>query len=471
MADPKVVSASPVKSFFVQMLTRDIELADAILDLLDNCIDGVLRMAGKGCDNPYSNHSIDIEMSSLAFTISDDCGGIPLNILKTYAFRMGREPTMPKDAVATVGTFGIGMKRAIFKMGTRCEVLTHSKQDFDAGQKRVCKVAITPDWVKDEKNWDIPYELVAESKYKEFGTRIKISDLNESTRKEFNCERSGFDEKMRQQIAVTYGFMISKGLRISVNGKQVSSVPMMLKCGGDVAPYVYKCKMGNVDVFLAIGITTPLTEGDGTPEDSGSAKYSAQSAGWTVMCNDRVVLYADKSILTGWGEAGVPQFHPQYNSISGIVAFNSNDVRALPTTTTKRGVDAANPVYLAVKNFMREGTKACVKFTNDWKRRESEVRDKISTVRSVPFQKMKEGGRDARSPINYVKMGKGLPGFVSKAKLPTPPRVDAAKSLCSLSIEKNKLHVVADYLGLSSASARVVAQAAFDHVYEEAIES
>lgn len=30
------VDASPVKSFFVQMLTRDIELSDAILDLLDS---------------------------------------------------------------------------------------------------------------------------------------------------------------------------------------------------------------------------------------------------------------------------------------------------------------------------------------------------------------------------------------------------------------------------------------------------
>ena len=31
--------ASPTKRFFVSMLTRDINLADAILDLLDNCLD------------------------------------------------------------------------------------------------------------------------------------------------------------------------------------------------------------------------------------------------------------------------------------------------------------------------------------------------------------------------------------------------------------------------------------------------
>ncbi len=41
------VNASPVKSFFVYMLTRDIKLEEAILDLLDNCVDGILRSGGR----------------------------------------------------------------------------------------------------------------------------------------------------------------------------------------------------------------------------------------------------------------------------------------------------------------------------------------------------------------------------------------------------------------------------------------
>lgn len=38
------VDAAPVKSFFVEMLTRDIALDDAILDLLDNCVDGIVTI-------------------------------------------------------------------------------------------------------------------------------------------------------------------------------------------------------------------------------------------------------------------------------------------------------------------------------------------------------------------------------------------------------------------------------------------
>ena len=468
MSEIAVVNASPVKSFFVQMLTRDIELSDAILDLLDNCIDGVLRTSKPNTSNPYEGYKISIEMSTTSFTISDNCGGIPLEILKNYAFRMGRDESMPKDKVATVGTFGIGMKRAIFKMGERCEVITKSKIDFDNGAKNVCKVIIPPDWLTNEKEWDIPYVLMASSAYKNFGTRIHVSDLREGTRKLFDCERSGFDEKMRQQISVTYGFMISKGLEIVVNGLKVASVPLVLKHGDEVSPYIYKAKFGKVDVFLAVGLTAPLSEGDGTPEDGGPSKYSAQCAGWTVMCNDRVVLYADKSILTGWGEAGVPLFHPQYNSICGIVAFNSNDVRLLPTTTTKRGVDAANPVYLAVKNFMREGTRACVKFTNDWKKREAEVKDKISIVRAVSFQDMKEGAQSAMKPTKYSKAGNGYPGYIAKARLPTPPHKESSKVSCQVSVEKTCVDIVAKYLQVSPPVLRTVVQEAFNYVYEEA---
>ena len=42
----KPVTTRPVKRFFVDMLTRDIALEDAILDLLDNCVDGILRNIG-----------------------------------------------------------------------------------------------------------------------------------------------------------------------------------------------------------------------------------------------------------------------------------------------------------------------------------------------------------------------------------------------------------------------------------------
>ena len=46
-------NAFPAKRFFVEMLTRDIDLGDAILDLLDNCVDGAIRTGRTSEERPY----------------------------------------------------------------------------------------------------------------------------------------------------------------------------------------------------------------------------------------------------------------------------------------------------------------------------------------------------------------------------------------------------------------------------------
>ena len=114
------VDSSPTKEFFVEMLTRDIDLTDAILDLLDNCLDGVLRKRGsmdiKRDDFDYSGFEANITIEKDCFIIQDNCGGISKSIAINSAFRMGRDSTKVLDEnLPTVGIYGIGMKRAIFK--------------------------------------------------------------------------------------------------------------------------------------------------------------------------------------------------------------------------------------------------------------------------------------------------------------------------------------------------------------------
>src|SRR5690606_37009001 len=105
------IDASPTKDFFVSMLTRDITLEDAILDLLDNCVDGILRNDLTATRNtPYQNRYSHIIISADHFSITDNCGGIPW-AQKEYAFRMGRPPDAAKPDLPTVGVYGIGMKR------------------------------------------------------------------------------------------------------------------------------------------------------------------------------------------------------------------------------------------------------------------------------------------------------------------------------------------------------------------------
>ena len=151
---PNTLNASPAKSFFVEMLTRDIEREDAILDLLDNCIDGIQRLIQdrQMSETPYQDFWAKITFSKNCFEIEDNCGGIPLDIAESYAFRMGR-PHNHANEFYTIGTYGIGMKRSIFKMGRAAEVISNTQEDS-------FKVTISPNWLSDDLDWNLPCEKV-----------------------------------------------------------------------------------------------------------------------------------------------------------------------------------------------------------------------------------------------------------------------------------------------------------------------
>src|ERR1700721_1934299 len=107
LPDPKRINASPTKEFFIYMITRDIPLTRAILDLVDNSVDGARRMRA---DGNFEGLWVRVELDKEHFKVVDNCGGIPVDVARSYAFRFGR----PKNAPPThgsVGQFGVGMKR------------------------------------------------------------------------------------------------------------------------------------------------------------------------------------------------------------------------------------------------------------------------------------------------------------------------------------------------------------------------
>src|SRR3954470_6436810 len=102
------VEAGPTKQFFVSMITRDIALQPAIVDLVDNSVDGARRLRG---DGDLTGLEVSLRYSGTEFVIEDNCGGIDLDTARRYAFKFGRPDAAPGVA-HSVGQFGVGMKRA-----------------------------------------------------------------------------------------------------------------------------------------------------------------------------------------------------------------------------------------------------------------------------------------------------------------------------------------------------------------------
>lgn len=354
--------AVPTKQFFVSMLTRDISLADAILDLVDNCLDGALRLAN-GNEVDYSKHSVSIKLANETFIIEDNCGGIPREIAKNYAFKMGREPNDDRDSQnETIGMYGVGMKRAIFKMGRDAKVKTRHGDD-------AFEVPITSDWL-DNKDWDpLPILDLQETEFPDgAGTIVEVTSLYPGVARHFVNE--AFLNELRTSIAEHFTMFLQRGLSISVNDLPIDPirVEVLVTDGTDgPAPFVFEKTIDDVIVSITVGLNT----GRGLPSDDDEATdferdRSAATAGWTVFCNDRAVIVGDKSRLTGWGD-GIPLYHYQFSIITGIVEFRSKYADKLPVTTTKRALDTLSDVWLQALVKMKEGMRVWINYTNNWK--------------------------------------------------------------------------------------------------------
>lgn len=436
----KIAKAFPAKRFFVDMLVRDIELQDAILDLLDNCVDGAMRSTQSGTANPnrpYDGFSADIDFSHDHFSIRDNCGGIPIALAEQYAFRMGRADLNRDSNIPTVGVYGIGMKRAIFKLGKNSVIKSQTEQGGFS-------VEITPAWLDSDDDWELPLSETPKT-LESTGTEITVTQLRDGIPRIF-ADETDFEHTLKSSISAYYGFIIEKGFTVRVNGESISPIKVSLiideqnlATKDGISPYVYRGQIDGVDVALSIGLYRSLPS-ESEEEEALQGRPSTEKAGWTIVCNDRVVLFADKTRVTGWGEATVPQYHTQFISIAGTVVFRSNDASKLPLTTTKRGIDGNSELYLSVKEFMREGLKLYTDFTNKWKRSSKELQNVNARLATLSAEIT-----HSIIPESSWSNVRGIGGQKYKPNLPIPKEDDPLRQV-RFSRKISDINAVAAYL-------------------------
>jgi hypothetical protein len=358
---------------------------------------------------------------------------------------MGRPNNNVDNDIYTIGTYGIGMKRSIFKMGRASEVISKTEKDS-------FKVTIYPDWLTDDMNWDLPFELIDEPALKENGTLIKITGLHQSIINAFSSPQSILSNSLVSKISHYYSYIIHKGFTVSINEVKVIPEPLKLLWDGAdqigqqniIAPYLYAMEKDGVEIKLAVGFYRATASEEEVNNEMKGNRRSSETAGWTIVCNDRVVLYCDKTRLTGWGEEKVPSYHPQFIAISGFVYFRSPDARKLPITTTKRGIDASSDIYLYVKKFMREGLKIFTSYTNKWKENRLEEKERIQKTKSVdPNALFREIPSEKWTPVRkrtYER--KYLPSLPT----PEPQNGEVSKKNIRFSRPEKEIKIVAEYL-------------------------
>lgn len=424
----KVIHADATKDFFVTMITRDISLRDCIFDLLDNAIDGARRSLSSNERRPFDGYIINIDFDKGSFVIRDNCGGIRLSDAIDYAFHFGRRPDSPADVKGGIGLYGIGMKRAIFKIGKKSDVTSHAD---DASFKVVIDVAA---WEKSSQ-WDFEYEDVDRSR--DLGTEISISRINDGVAQQLGD--AVFRNELSRSIARDYAFFINQGLVIKVCGGPIPSYKYQLRQSASMSPSVEYYEDDGVKVRILAGLVDDLP--DDIPDDLRPDKVDR--FGWFVICNGRVVLAADKGDETIWGVDGFNVWHPQYNGFAGFVFFDAQDQRKLPWTTTKRDLDASSPLYRRTISRMKSVTLPFIKYTNKRKA-------------DIPAAKI------AEAPVNHLEVYE-----LSKPqalKLPTIADVSRpVMSTISYQRERAEIEAVKVHLGSIGMTMREVGIRTFEY--------
>lgn len=458
---------APTKRFFVEMLTRDILLEDAILDLLDNCLDGVARAQKKNPNEiDYTGYWSEIEFDKKRFVIRDNCGGIPSSRI-TYAFRMGKPNDAPPEELATIGVYGIGMKRSIFKMGQHCDIETqHSNTDHFS-------ITIDSEWLLNDFQWEIPIQQgIALG---DQGTKITITQLHESVSKSLSNNK--FKNDLINKIVFSYSYIINKGFKVKVNGSDIRPNPVHLRYedkkdinGTAIQPYIYKATIDDVEIKLVVGFYRPLPSESDEENEKITPTYKTQDAGWTIVCNDRIVVYKDKSELTGWG-IHFPRYHTQFISITGTLYFTSKYPEKLPITTTKRGIDASSRVFLKAQKHIIEGTKIFIHYTNQWKGeallQESNERLQDS-IQASPLEVI-EKFEASENESEWSKVRNQSNEVYYKPNLPSPPSKFLHARRISFKKPESEIMDVGEFLCVDEgATPSQIGEECFDYIHREA---
>ena len=341
MAATLEADANPEKRLFISLLTRDIPMIAAMLDLIDNSVnaavepfaerletaDGYVDVLNDDKISPSAD--IKINISSDQIDIIDTAPGISSGTAQKHVFKFGRSAE-EENETDRLSVYGLGLKRAIFKLGNQVHIVS---DHIDGGFELKLDVA---KWAKDPRiPWKFDLVQRAPVSKDKCGTRISVSELYAETKK--RVLDGLFLKQLQEGISRTYSFFLAKFVNIFVGDEAVQ--PANLQSGRNIEK----------DGLVSGEVSCAIAAGLGIPE---SGRFKEASAGWHVFCNGRAVVHADKSSLTGWNNNGLPTFQPKHRPFLGTVFFVSKHAELLPWDTTKSRINEDSEIWQEAKRLM-----------------------------------------------------------------------------------------------------------------------
>ncbi len=346
------VDTHPTKRVVVESLTRDATVRACIFDLIDNSIDaardrifeGLSPDAPRDLPDSFAGFRVALTINGTGFKIEDNCGGIPVDALRDMVLRFGRV----SDHQLGIGVFGVGLNRALFKLGK----VSHLKTD--TGQQRAELILRTEDYLADDTDWGLPAEEFASTGV--VGTEIEIRQPTADIAQDFSSEE--WVRGLSDEVGRRYSRFIARAFEIKINGVASKDHEVPLRENGPfpIEHRYYKTANG-VAVYIQCGEHADHLFKDEPGHDAHANRDLTPFYGWTVLCNDRAIVTSDTTWKTGWDT----KFHSEFYGFVGTVSFVAANPSILPWNTTKTDVDLGNHAYHMALEDMR-------KFAESWRK-------------------------------------------------------------------------------------------------------
>lgn len=222
-------NAFPRKRFFIEMFTRDISLHDCILDLIDNSVDSAIRTRKMDLVDEILSPApvspverlpakVTVGFSSRQVVVDDNCGGIPLDKAQKEVFNFGHSLIgVGQITHRGLGAYGIGMKRAIFKIGDHFQIESGTEANGFCIDQDLAEWSQNGSKLSD---WRFPMTPTAPAASPaKAGTRIKLTKIKPDLKA--LLDDGDFADLIRREVSRTYALFIKRHITISVNDQDV----------------------------------------------------------------------------------------------------------------------------------------------------------------------------------------------------------------------------------------------------------
>lgn len=374
--------------YLIAGLTTDVTTLECVLDLVDNSIDAarneILSKRGAkkdqfGLPKSYAGYEIVVNSSLEAFEITDNCSGITQTNLSESSFVTGSRSRHQFG----IGHFGVGLNRSIFKIGTSTALET------DDGSQRI-HLSFTEQEVRSyNRNNSQIFAASSSTSGKKF-FKLTISALKSEVAHEVSSP--AWKTILKSELSMRYGRFIGKGLTLKIGSDELVYDNPAIKQDCFFEPLAKHSKLpGNVGFFLEAGVHDKYVLSTETESALGKNRNElSNDYGWYVICNDRIILAADASKITGWDA----KWHNEYNGFVGNAYFVSEDPSKLPWDSRKTSINHYSIAYREALPLMKE---AAEEFRSKNRARLNKIKKAVAATKSAAEAKKAGNGQQANS--------------------------------------------------------------------------